>query len=287
MDEGNHAVNVGAATINQSNKVTSFLQKVPVSIQSGCNRLNTYAFLESGSTVSFIDQSVQEKLQAAGTDVTLNIAGIHGTRNLKTKRVPLKIKGLLSKVHSLEAFVHPSISLEYTNYDYSKMKQIFSHLSVLPNRSFKLMEVGIILGQDAYNLQRALDYKIGRQSELFAVLTELGWVVSGPMKGNRRQNFCHSASREDVKMPENIQSWWDIENNACKIGVVSQSRKELQAQKMERRFQKDPNFKNLYQQSIDADVEKGFDIEPIRNQGHFWERMVFATPSSAKREKTR
>ena len=72
MDEGYHAVNVSAATINQSNKVTSFLQIVPVSIQSSRNRLNTYVFLDSGSMVSFIDQSVQEKLQAAGTDVTLN-----------------------------------------------------------------------------------------------------------------------------------------------------------------------------------------------------------------------
>ena len=198
--------NVSAATINQSNKVTSFLQIVPVSKQSCRNRLNTYAFLDSESTVSFIDQSVQEKLQAAGTDVTLNIAGIHGTRDLKTEKVPLKIKELHSKVHSLESFVHPSISLGDTNYDYSKLKQMFNHLSVLPNRSFNFVEVGIILGQDAYNLQRALEYKIGTQSELFAVLTELGCVVSGPMKGNRRQNVCHFASTDDVKMAGNIQS---------------------------------------------------------------------------------
>ena len=200
MDEGNHAVNVSAATINQSNEVTSFLQIVPVSIQSGGNRLNTYAFLDSGSTVSFIDQSVQEKLRAQGTGVTLNIAGIHGTKDLKTERVPLKIKGLHSKVHSIEAFAHPSISLGNTNYNYNKLKQNFNHLSVLPNKSFNLMEVGIILGQDAYELQRPLDYKIGTRSEPFAVLTELGWVVSGPMTGKRRQNVCHFAFTEDVKV---------------------------------------------------------------------------------------
>ena len=70
MDEGSHAVNVSAATINQSNQVTSFLQIVPVSVQSDGNRLTTYAFLDSGSTVSFIDQSVKDQLQAKGTDVT-------------------------------------------------------------------------------------------------------------------------------------------------------------------------------------------------------------------------
>ena len=41
MNEGSHAVNVSAATINQSNQVTSFLQMVSVSVQSGGNRLST------------------------------------------------------------------------------------------------------------------------------------------------------------------------------------------------------------------------------------------------------
>ena len=119
MDEGNHRFNVSAATINQSKEVTSFLQIFPVSIQSGGNRLNTYSFIDSGSTVLFIDQSVQEKLRAQGTKVTLNIAGIHGTKDLKTEKVPLKIKGLHSKVHSIKAFAHLSISLGNINYNYS------------------------------------------------------------------------------------------------------------------------------------------------------------------------
>ena len=220
MDENNHRVNVSAATIKQSNEVTSFLQIVSVSKQSGGNRLSTYAFLDSGSTVSFIDQSVQEKLRAQCTDVTLSIAGIHGTKDLKTEKFPLKIKGLHSKVRSIEAFAHPSISLGNTNYN--KLKQSFNHLSVLRNKGFNLMEVGIILGQDAYELQRPLDYKIGTRSEPFAVLTELGWVVSGHMTGKRRQNVSHFAFAEDVKVVENIQTWWLIETYASKINALSQ-----------------------------------------------------------------
>ena len=297
MDEGNHAVNVSAATISQSNEVTSFLQIVPVSIQSGSNRLNTYDFLDSGPTVSFVDRSVNEQLRAKGTNVTLKIAGIHGTKDLKTEIVFIKIKGPHSKVHSIEAFVHPSISVGTTNYDYNKLKQSFNHLNVLPNKMFNLMDVGIILGQDAYELQRPLDYKIGTRCESFAVLTDLGWVVSGPMTGKRRQNVCYFAFTEDVKVAENIQKWWDIETYASEINVFSQSKKKLQAQKMlestmkftgeryevgmlwskpepnlpinyssalgqlhslERRFQRDPNLKSFYQQSIDTDVEKGF-----------------------------
>ena len=162
---------------------------------------------------------------------------------------------------------------------------------------FNLMDVGVILGQDAYELPRPLDYRVGTPFETFAVLTELGWEVSGPMTGKRRQNFCHFAFTEDEKVAEKIRKWWDIETYASKINVVSQSKKELQAQKMlesttkfrgeryevgmlwsepepnlpnnyssalgqlhslERRFQRDPNLKSLYQPSIDTDVEKGF-----------------------------
>ena len=115
MDESSHAVNVSAATINQSNEAKSLLQIFPVSMQSGGKNLNAYVFLDSGSTVSFIDQSFREKLQAKGTDVTLNIAGIHGMKDLKTEMVPRKIKGLYSKVHPIEEFAQPSTSMRITN----------------------------------------------------------------------------------------------------------------------------------------------------------------------------
>ena len=86
MDEGTDAVNVSAATINQRNEVSSFLQVVPVSIQSGGSRLNTYALHSNGSALSLIDQMVQKKLNAQDTDLTLNIAVIHKTNDLKTDK---------------------------------------------------------------------------------------------------------------------------------------------------------------------------------------------------------
>ena len=159
------------------------------------------------------------------------------------------------------------------------------------------MDLGIILGQYAYKIQRPLDYMFGTRIEPFAVLTEIGWVISDPMTGTKIQSVCHFAPSEYVKVIEIIQSLCDIEIYAPKINVGSQSKKEQQAQKfletttkftckryevgmlwsepetnlpniygsalgqlysLERRLQKDPNIKEIYQQSIDADVEKGF-----------------------------
>ena len=77
-----------------------------------------------------------------------------------------------------------------------------------------------------------IDFKIGTRNEPLAVLTELGGVVSRPMTGKRRQNAFHFAFTEDLKVAENIQTWWDIETYASKINVVGQSKKGLQAQRM-------------------------------------------------------
>ena len=58
------------------------------------------------------------------------------------------------------------------------------------------MGEGIILGQDAYELQRTLAYKIGTRSKVFAVLTELGWVVSGHVTAKEDKNFVISSSQK-------------------------------------------------------------------------------------------
>ena len=213
IEEGNHAVNVSAGTNNQmkqSDEVTSFLQMVPVSIQRGGNKLNTYAFLDSGSTFSIIKQNVQEKLRAQGTALMVNIAGIHGQKTKKRygdRKCSFQSKGTTFK----DAFNWSVCTTVYLfgkqNYYNNKLMQSFNHLSVLRNKSFRLMEVGIILGQDAYELQGPLDYKIGTPSRPLTVLTGLGWVVSGPITGKRSHNVCHFTFTEDLKLDE-----WEYPN---------------------------------------------------------------------------
>ena len=101
-------------TINQSNEVTSFLQIVPVSIQSGGNRLSTYVFLDSGSTVSFIDQSAQG---VTGSRHQCDAQHSWHTRNKgsEDRKNFSQMKGLYSKVHLVEAFAQLSISLGSRN----------------------------------------------------------------------------------------------------------------------------------------------------------------------------
>ena len=100
------------------------------------------------------------------------------------------MKGSSSAVFQLSCHSHLEIELGNTSYDYNKLKEELEHLSVLSNKRFNLAEVGVIIGQDFYDLQRPLDYRLGKPDEPHAVLTELGWVVSGPPKRSDNENMC-------------------------------------------------------------------------------------------------
>ena len=130
----------------------------------------------------------------------------------------------------------------------------------------------------------------------FAVLTERGWIVTEHLRGKKRQNFCHFALTENLNVAKNIQTCWDIETYPFKIKVLSQSKKDLQAEKMlkstskftgERhemgrlRIETKPCKPNKYSSALGQPYLLDWNSE-VR---HIWERMVFATTSSAKPEK--
>ena len=60
-----------------------------------------------------------------------------------------------SAVFPVGAYVYPPMAVGKFSFDYEEIKKKFSHLSALPNSSFNLMKLGIILGQDDYDLNNA------------------------------------------------------------------------------------------------------------------------------------
>ena len=143
--------------------------------------------LVSRSTVSFIDQN-QEKLQAQGTDVTPNIVCITGTKYLKAAESSVK-KGTTFKGAFMKTFLRPSIFVGNTNYA-TKTEAKFHALECNSNQKLHLN------GRRHHPRSRnPLTIKIIRlqkkiRSKPVSVLTVLGWVVTGPVKGNGTENVC-------------------------------------------------------------------------------------------------
>ena len=112
----------------------------------------------------------------------LNVAGIHGASDISSKRMRVRIGDQQGKVkEDIMAYSHPDVNAGNRTYNLKKLKEEYPHLSVLKDSIINLKDVKVILGQDCYHLHRAIGYRKCGKSKPWAVLTKLGWMLSGPL----------------------------------------------------------------------------------------------------------
>ena len=112
----------------------------------------------------------------------LNVAGIHGTSDISSKRLRVKIGDQDGKVkEDIMAYSHPNVNAGNRTYNLKKLKETYPHLSVLKDSTINLKDVKVILGQDCYHLHRGTEYRQCGKAKPWAVRTKLGWMLSGPL----------------------------------------------------------------------------------------------------------
>ena len=117
--------------------------------------------------------SLRDQLDVPGNSITLNIAGINGTKEMVSQKVRIKVT-TPSVSESVMFHVHPSMYLGNKSYDYYDWKRKYSHLDVLPDDNMDLKQLKVVLGQDNYHLLFLVAYRKGKRNEPWAVKTKLG-----------------------------------------------------------------------------------------------------------------
>ena len=70
-------------------------------------------------------------LNLTGQPVDLNVAGIHGTSDISSKQLRVKIGDQDGKVtKDIMAYSHPNVNAGNRSYDVKKLKETYPHLSV-------------------------------------------------------------------------------------------------------------------------------------------------------------
>ena len=178
---------------------------------------NTLAACDTGSTQTWVDDQLLKKLDLDAETVSLNVTGIHGTKTTPCQTAHAAIgpancvesKAKLIKIHS-----QSSLEIGTNVYNVQEMKHKYPYLKCVNFKEIDLKKVNIILGQNAYELIRPLEYKNGGVNKPWAVKLPLGWTVSGPVPVSelRFSAACHIANDEDVKLAEVVKKWWDMES---------------------------------------------------------------------------
>ena len=140
-------------TIPQSGHLQ--LIKVVVSNPHSNKRQTVVALCDSGSTVSYVDQTVSDDLKLrVMRDITMNVAGILGQNDMRSQQAWLHVQPKIGRAKPSEifAFTHPNLNIGSGIFNFNELKKQFSHLSKLPNDVLALEDVKMVIGQDVYHL---------------------------------------------------------------------------------------------------------------------------------------
>ena len=232
--------NVEEVSNLSSMKSSGVLPVIPVTIGSGSKTLKTFALCDSGASLSFVDESLMKTLKLTGQPVDLNVAGIHGTSDISSKRLRVRIGDQDGRVkEDIMAYSHPNVNAGNRTYNLKKLKETYPHLSVMRESTINLGEVKVILGQDCYHLHRAIDYRKCGNAKPWAVRTKLGWMLSGPLPQQETAKLATESlvAAEVDPLADQVKTWWSMESYASNCSASGRSKRMTKPSKCSRQPQ--------------------------------------------------
>ena len=146
--------------------------------------LNVLAMCDLGYSISFVVKSVVSKLQLQGWKTTLSVAGIHGSQDVKIEIVPIAVSAHEKPrpLTTAQLYVHEKLKFGDQIVDLQGWKDRYLHLRNLPNQSYNLNKVQVILGQDCYDIHHPFEFKKSEDKAApWAVKSKVAWTLSGPL----------------------------------------------------------------------------------------------------------
>ena len=235
VEQKKNVENVEEVSNLSSMRSSGVLPVISVTIGSGSKTLKTFALCDSGASLSFVNESLMKALNLTGQPVDLNVAGIHGTSDISSKRLRVKIGDQDGKFNEdIMAYSHPHVNAGNRTYDLKKLKETYPHLSVLKDSTINLKDVKVILGQDCYHLHRAIDYRKCGNAKPWAVRTKLGWMLSGPLPQQETAKLATESlvAAEVDPLADRVKSWWSMESYASNCSVSGRSKEDERALEM-------------------------------------------------------
>lgn len=159
------------------------LRYVPVTLQGKNSVIQTFAFLDDGSSATFVEHDLVHELGLEGQHRPLCLKWTGGTRREEpdSMQVSLQVSALggktfqISKAHTVASLALPAQSLCVTD-----LLSRYDHLRGLPLTSYDHVRPRLLIGMDNCHLGREQNVAEGRIGEPIAAKTRLGWIVYGP-----------------------------------------------------------------------------------------------------------
>ena len=202
-----------ATTVVATNITQGGLPVVRIKLTNRDLSLNVLAMCDSGSSISFADKSVVSKLQLQGRKASLSVAGIYCSQDVKTEIVPIAVSAHEKSrpLTTVQIYMHEKLKLGDQIVELQELKDRYPHLRNLPDKSYNLNDVQVILGQDCYDDHHPFESKKSEDKAApWEVKSKIGWALSGPLPAKQAATLATTAtSIADDKLANQLSKWWD------------------------------------------------------------------------------
>ena len=233
------AVNNQVASVNahnDDNKSRPLFRILPICIHAQGKTIQTFAFLDEGSSVTLMEQSLYNQLGLVGKKEPLELRWTGDTIRSEDDSVKTNMevsgdqrddKFTLYDVHTVRNLALPIQSL-----DMNDVIRNHSHLRGLPIKSYTNAKPLILIGLNNWRVAVPIKVKEGGRHEPIATKTRLGWTLqgSGPNLDSFASlniHFCECESRFKM-LHDEVKEYFALEQPREQQIMSAENQKAMQ-----------------------------------------------------------
>ncbi|XP_053699404.1 uncharacterized protein LOC128746376 [Sabethes cyaneus] len=190
---------------------------VPVTLHGQTGEVNTYAFLDEGSSLTLIENGIAEQLGVNGATQPLCLRWTGNTSRIeeKSKIVSLTVSGAGSQKRFKMSNVRTvsNLNLPSQSFQMEEAAKQFDHLKQLPIQSYRNAVPKLLIGLDNLHLAVPLKSREGTGNGPIAVKTRLGWCAYGKQQPgvNDERSFHICECTTNKELHNAVKQFYEIE----------------------------------------------------------------------------
>ncbi|XP_058827116.1 uncharacterized protein LOC131687095 [Topomyia yanbarensis] len=228
----------GNAKVNNHHQEgrSSLFRIVPVTLRGKNRILKTFAFLDDGSSITLVENSIAEQLGAKGESDALCLTWTANVKRIEedSKRIDITISGSqVSRLYTISnARTVQNLDLPIQSLQYSELAIQYPHLQGLPIEDYVNVTPRILIGIDNAHLAVPLKTREGKLGDPIATKTRLGWSVHGSTKRSAMNNYslhmCE-CSEDTSKLHELVKQYFSVESLGISLQEAPDSKDNQRA----------------------------------------------------------
>ncbi|XP_053956165.1 uncharacterized protein LOC128861814 [Anastrepha ludens] len=236
-EQGDVRGNVLSCANVSSTKPKLLFRVLPVTLYGDNKRIDTYALLDEGSSITMLDSDLAKELGIRGRRHSLDIQWFGGrTAQESTEVFNIEISGVGKNKRYLlrDVYTVANLGLPMQSLSHDDLKSSDKSISSLPLQPYFDGVPQLLIGIDHAHLGLPIDIKGISEQGPYACNTKLGWVVFGPTSraslATRSCLFLRTQEmQEEEDMRQLVFDYFNIESLGVRSSPPVESNDDVRA----------------------------------------------------------